>query len=159
MSYADDLGHCDPPDFGDPIWDTMDHDELWGKTCNRCNKGSLKWQNLNEVRGVNLDDDPIWRLFEKNGTMHKCYSKGVNVERGYLYTAWGSENAEQANTLVEGSGPPRYANGEPMPDATKKFFEFNATNWDHANSIYYEKQGWGTYTPFVYDEREVENYY
>lgn len=135
MSYADDFGHHEFPEFGDPIWDTIDQDKLWEKTCNKCGAGRLSWVDLNQGR-----DFPIWRLFDADGEIHKC-GRIKSGEVG-IYTTWGSPDSDYASILVEGSGPPQRRNGDILPDATKKFDGFSAANWTEATKIFYKKQGW-----------------
>ena len=60
-----------------------------------------------------------------------------------LYTAWGK--CGYANTLIEGSGPPRFANGAIDLDCPELIFTIEAPSWTEANKIYHKLQGWEPY--------------
>lgn len=62
-----------------------------------------------------------------------------------IYTAWGIE--ERPDTLIEGVGPPSFANGTVIEPDAKLIWTIEASCWDEAMYEYYKLQGWGEYVP------------
>ena len=63
------------------------------------------------------------------------------------YSAWGEKESEDANCLVEGEGPPCFANGEVDETSSEFFFKIYAASWEEAMAIYHLRQGWEPYNP------------
>jgi hypothetical protein len=61
------------------------------------------------------------------------------------YTAWG--RAGKADTLVEGDGPPRFADGTLIDPGAEVVATLQADIWEEAMRQYHELQGWGPYRP------------
>ena len=99
------------PDPSDPFWDDEDAVlEVYGKTCGRCGKNKLHWEDYNSFFGI--DDRPKWRLFEQDNSLHVCGSTKP-IKKDNLYSAWRVYNSNSPSLLIEGSGPPQiYYDGE-----------------------------------------------
>tara|TARA_Y100000034_G_C6891777_1_gene410372 strand:+ start:2168 stop:2398 length:231 start_codon:yes stop_codon:yes gene_type:complete len=65
------------------------------------------------------------------------------------YTAWGKD--DKADTLIEGEGPPKFANGELQDPQAQLVWRIEATDWVQANQKYHELQGWEPYQPMEED--------
>lgn len=63
------------------------------------------------------------------------------------YSAWGVKEEGDARCLVQGEGPPRYANGEVDTYCPDFYFKFEANSWEEAMAIYHLRQGWEPYKP------------
>jgi hypothetical protein len=62
-----------------------------------------------------------------------------------IYTAWGEAGC--ATCLIQGSGPPRYADGTLMEDCPDLIWTIEADTWEDAMRRYHELQGWKSYIP------------
>jgi hypothetical protein len=56
------------------------------------------------------------------------------------FTAWGKDG--YAHTLIEGAGPPRFADGTTDDDASELIWTIEADSWTEANTKYHDLQGW-----------------
>lgn len=64
-----------------------------------------------------------------------------------IYSAWGEKENSEARCLVEGEGPPRFANGEIDRTCPDLCFYIEANSWEEAMAIYHLRQGWEPYRP------------
>lgn len=62
-----------------------------------------------------------------------------------IFTVWGKDGS--AHTVIEGEGPPRFADGTRDDDAAELIWTIEANSWTDAMKRYHELQGWDPYTP------------
>jgi len=66
-----------------------------------------------------------------------------------IYSTWGFEKDERPHTLIGGTQPLTFENGEVDSDCEKIFYQFEACSWEEANAIYHLRQEFEPYNPDV----------
>ena len=64
-----------------------------------------------------------------------------------IYSAWGPEDDDYPNTLIEGAGPPRFGNGDVDSDCPKRFWTIEAGSFEEASATYHLRMGFEPYKP------------
>lgn len=62
-----------------------------------------------------------------------------------VFTAWGTDGT--ADLLIEGEGPPRFANNSLMDPRYERIWRIEANTINEAMSRYHVLQGWSPYIP------------
>ena len=68
-----------------------------------------------------------------------------------IFTAWGTKGTP--NTLVDGEGRPKFANGTLMPNCDELIFTIQAATWEEAMAIYNIRLGHDPYRPIGKPEK------
>jgi hypothetical protein len=84
----------------------------------------------------------IYALITTKSNM--CSNLGV-ITMKRLYSAWGKKEKGEADCLIEGEGPPRFANGKLDTSSLDFYFFIEANTWEEAMAIYHLRQGWEPY--------------
>jgi len=64
-----------------------------------------------------------------------------------VFTAWGDVDSGIASTLVEGEGPPRFCNGDIIPDSGQLLWRIEVGSAEEACAIRNLRNGWEPFAP------------
>ena len=64
-----------------------------------------------------------------------------------VFTAWGDEKSGIASTIVEGEGPPKFRNGELIPDSGVLLWRVELGSFEEVTAIRNLRNGWGPFEP------------